>query len=93
MKKSLIMLLLVLGLTFIYNPDNNRGFVYYNQDKDNWIIIVDQHNNVLAYFRGVFSARENLQQGFDLWMKDKVEKGLPFKSIISPYGPEQKRRY
>ncbi len=91
--KKLLVMLLMLGLTVIYNPDSNRGFVYYNQDKDNWIIIVDQQYNVLVYFKGVFVQRENLQQGFDHWMKDKVEKGLPFKSIIIPYGPEQKRRY
>lgn len=92
--KKLLMLLLMLGLTFIYNPQTNIGFVYFNDASFNAIIIVDSTTNVLRYYQGVQYLEERLDLGFDAWLKDKIQKGMPFKSLIVPYRPlEQKRQW
>jgi len=91
MKKLLVMLLLVLGLTFIYNPQNNSGFVYINADSANWIILVDGNMNILRYYRANFTVEERLDQGIELWIRDKVDKGLPFKSMIIPFRSQQQQ--
>ncbi len=96
MKKILVFVILMLGLTFIYNPRNNSGFVYINNDTYNWIILVDVDSNVLRYYRAAPAGEERLDYGYDKWLRDKVEKGMPFKSVISPYPNQQlqeKRRY
>jgi hypothetical protein len=92
MKKIIVMLMLVLGLTFIYNPQTNVGFVYVNDSPSNWIILVDVNSNVLRYYQAVPGVEERLDYGFDRWLKDKVDKGFPFKSTIIPFPGQQKRR-
>jgi len=92
MKKFLIMLMLMLGLTFIYNPQTNTGFVYYNTAQENYIIIVDNTTNVLRYYKGVIEGEEGLQSGFENWMRDKIQKGMPFKSVIVPYRSPQEQQ-
>ena len=92
MKKMLAMLLLVFGITFIYNPETNTGFVYMNDANYNAIIMVDPHSNLLRYYRGTIYFEERLDYGFDVWMKDKVQKGLPFKSLIYPYRQQQQEQ-
>jgi len=97
MKKMLVMLLLMFGITFIYNPQTNVGFVYVNDSLDNYIILVDPGVNVLRYYKGVPAGEQRLDYGFDAWLKDKVNKGLPFKSSIIPWGQQyeqdQKKQY
>ncbi len=83
--KTLAMLLVLIGLTFIYNPATNTGFVYVNAVDYNCIIIVDNQTNVLRYYKGVPFQEEGLVSGFSVWLKDKVDKGMPFKSAIIPY--------
>ena len=91
MRKLIMMLMLVLGLTFFYNPQTNIGFVYVNDSPSNWIILVDVNSNVLRYYQAIPGVEERLDYGFDIWLKDKLDKGLPFKSTIIPF-PQQKRR-
>lgn len=91
MKKILVAYMLMLGLTFIYNPANGVGFVYLNQDIDNWIIIVDANMNVLRYYRAEFETEKKLDSSIDQWLRDKVEKGMPFKSQIIPYRSQQQQ--
>lgn len=92
MRKLIVMLMLVLGLTFIYNPQSNVGFVYVNDSPYNWIILVDVNSNVLRYYQGIPGVEERLDYGFDRWLKDKVDKEFPFKSSIIPFPGQQKRR-
>ena len=89
MKKLLVTLVLMLGLTFIYNPQSNSGFVYINSDPANWIILVDANMNVLRYYKASISGEERLDYGIEAWIQDKVNKGLPFKSIIIPFRSQQ----
>jgi len=91
MKKILVTWLLLLGLTFIYNAQTNSGFVYYNNSSENFIILVDTSTNSLVYFRGVPDGVEKLDTGFEKWLKDRVDKGMPFKSMVIPFKYEQKR--
>ena len=63
MKKTLVMLLLMLGLTFIYNPQTNTGFVYINAADYNFIILVDNQTNVLRYYRAIPYQEEGLVSG------------------------------
>ena len=93
MKKILVMLLLMLGLTFIYNPQTNVGFVYVNDSPDNYIILVDPGVNALRYYKGVSAGEQRLDYGFDAWLKDKVNKGLPFKSSIVPFEQQYQKRW
>lgn len=92
MKKLLVTLLLILGLTFIYNPQNNAGFVYINDDNSNWIILVDGNMNILRYYRAVSHSEERADRGLDHWIQDKLNKGLPFKSLIVPFRQQQQLR-
>jgi len=85
MKKLFVMLLLMLGITFIYNPQTNMGFVYMNATDANYIILVDNQTNVLRYYRGVLDGEEGLVSGYNNWLQDKINKGLPFKSTIAPF--------
>jgi hypothetical protein len=85
MKKTLGILFILIGLTFIYNPKTNIGFVYQNAADFNAIIIVDNDTNVMRYYRGVPYNEEGLENGFPAWLKDKMDKGMPFKSAIIPY--------
>ncbi len=85
MRKILVMVMLMLGITFIYNPQNNIGFVYMNASDFNYIILVDNQTNVLRYYRGVLETEEGLASGFQVWLQDKINKGLPFKSTIAPF--------
>lgn len=87
------MLLVVLGITFIYNPRTNTGFVYINNSPDNYIIIVDNDSNALRYYKGFVSGEERLDYGFDKWLRDKLDKGMPFKSVIIPYVPDARQQY
>jgi len=91
MKKTIVMLFLMLGITFIYNPQTNVGFVYINDADFNGIIMVDTSTNVLRYYKAVIFHEERMN--FDKWLQDKVDKGFPFKSSIIPFGRqyEQKR--
>lgn len=93
MKKWLAMLLLVLGLTFIYNPATNVGYVYINDETSNYIILVDSSSNTMRSYRGVLVHEYRLDQTFETWLRDKVNKGMPFKSIISPYRSQQQQQY
>jgi len=92
MKKVLVLWLLLLGLTFIYNAQTNSGFVYYNNSSENFIILIDTGTNSLVYFKGVQTGVEKLDTGFDKWLKDKVDKGMPFKSMVIPFNFEQQKR-
>jgi len=92
MKKLLSIWLLLLGLTFIYNAQTNSGFVYYTSSPENFIILVDTSTNSLVYFKGVPAGVERLDTGFDKWLKDKMDKGMPFKSMVIPFKFEQQRR-
>lgn len=91
MKKTTVIWILLLGLTFIYNAQTNSGFVYYNNSTENLIILVDTSTNSLTYFKGVKSGVEKLDTSFEKWLKDKVDKGMPFKSMVIPFNYEQKR--
>lgn len=91
--KKLAILLIVLGITFIYNPRTNTGFVYMNDADFNAIIIVDSSTDVLRYYRGVPYLEEKLGSGYENWLRDKINKGLPFKSVIVPYVPDVKKQY
>ncbi len=93
MRKILVMLLLLLGISFIYNPETETGFVYINSDVANWIILVDSHGNVLRYYKAFIQSEERLDLGFDSWLKDKIQKGMPFKSLIIPYRQQGQKRY
>jgi len=90
--RKILLMLLVLGITFIYNPETNIGFVYVNDATFNAIILVDSHSNILRYYRGVPFQEERLDQGFDSWLRDKVQKGMPFKSVIVPYRQQEQKR-
>ena len=79
------MLLLMLGVTFIYNPQTNVGFVYMNEANFNAIILVDPSSGVLRYYKGVSYHEESLATGWDAWLRDKQDKGFPFKSSIVPF--------
>jgi len=92
MKKFLLMWMLMLGLTFIYNPNTNYGFVYLNNSSDNYVIIVDENMNVLRYYKGIVSGEERLDHGMDKWLKDKMDKGLPFRGVIVPFQQQQQKR-
>lgn len=83
--KKILALLILIGLTFIYNPVTNTGFVYVNSADYNCIILVDNQTNVLRYYKGVPFFEEGLASGFSAWLKDKINKDLPFKSAIIPY--------
>ena len=83
--KKILALLVLIGLTFIYNPATNTGFVYINEATYNCIILVDNQTNVLRYYKGVPFLEEGLANGFSAWLKDKVDKDLPFKSAIIPF--------
>jgi len=85
MKKTLVMLMLMLGITFIYNPQTNVGFVYMNNADANYIILVDNQTNVLRFYKGVPDGEQRLDTGFNVWLQDKIDKGLPFKSTIAPF--------
>lgn len=89
--KKIFALLVLIGLTFIYNPVSNTGFVYVNNVAENYIILVD-HSNVLRYYKGVISVEERLDTGYEKWLRDKIEKGLPFKSAIIPYQQQYEER-
>lgn len=89
----MLMLMLMLGLTFIYNPQTNSGFVYLNTVNDNVIILIDPSTNLLRYYRGVPAGEERADQGMEIWLQDKVNKGLPFKSMIIPFRQQQQRGY
>ena len=91
MKKLLIMLLLVLGLTFIYNPSTRVGYVYVNNEPYNYIILMDPHSNTMRSYRGTIAQEWKLDEGFDAWMRDKVEKGMPFEAIITPFRQQQQQ--
>jgi hypothetical protein len=84
MRKAWVMFLLLIGLTFIYNPQTESGFAYINNSQDNYIIIVDPSTNTLYYFKGVYDSKERMDEGMDKWMKDKIKKVFPFKSYITP---------
>jgi|GEM_PF-4297807 len=84
MRKILVMSLLLLGVVFIYNPYSNSGFVYYDNAPFNTMIIVDQAHNVLVYQKGVSFFQESLNLGFDNWLRNKVQTGVPFTSVIVP---------
>lgn len=92
MRKILVMLLLVLGLTFIYNPQNNSGFVYFNNTTENYIILIDPSTNLLRYYRGIPDGEERADRGLEIWIQDKVNKGLPFKSMIIPFRQQQQKQ-
>lgn len=85
------MVLLLLGLTFIYNPQTDSGFVYFNNAAEHCIIIIDPSTKSLIYFTGIPTITERMDQGLEKWLKDKIDKGLPFKSMIIPFKYEQKR--
>ncbi len=85
MKKIFVMVMLMLGITFIYNPQTNMGFVYMNATDANYIILVDNQTNVLRYYKGIPAGEEGLERGFQVWLQDKIDKGLPFKSTIAPF--------
>lgn len=91
--KQIAMLLVMIGLTFIFNPRTNIGFVYDNAADFNAIIIVDNNTNVMRYYKGVPYMEEGLVTGFDVWLKDKVDKGYPFKSSIIPYKQVFEKKY
>ena len=92
--KKIFALLVLIGLTFIYNPATNTGFVYVNAASENFIILVDGNSNVLRYYKGVVFHEERLETGLDIWLRDKVEKGLPFKSSIIPFRQQyDQKRY
>ena len=93
MRKLMLIAMLMLGLTFIYNPQNNTGFVYINNDPSNWIVIIDPSTNSLIYYRAMPTGTERLDQGIEAWIRDKVDKGMPFKSMIIPFKPQQQRAY
>jgi hypothetical protein len=94
MKSRLALLLVLIGLTFIYNPQTNTGFVYLNEADYNCIIIVDNNTDVLRYYKGVVFYEERLKSGFSTWLQDKVDKGLPFKSAIIPFRQQyDQKRY
>jgi hypothetical protein len=91
MRKLMTVLVLMLGLTFIYNAQSNSGFVYINADPANWIILVDSNMNVLRYYRATVTGEERLDYGLEAWIQDKVNKGLPFKSMIIPFRQQQQQ--
>lgn len=94
MKSRLALLLVLIGLTFIFNPQTNTGFVYNNAADYNCIIIVDNNSNVLRYYKGIVFYEERLESGFSVWLQDKVNKGLPFKSSIIPFRQQyDQKRY
>ena len=87
----MLMLMLMLGLTFIYNPQTNSGFVYLNNTTEHVIILIDPSSNVLRYYRGIPDREERADKGLEAWIQDKVNKGLPFKSMIIPFRQQQQR--
>jgi len=89
MRKSILMFMLVLGLTFIYNPRTNSGYVYINQDPSHWIIIVDENRGIMQYYLATPNVHEDLGYGLEAWIRDKVDKGMPFKSMIIPFRYQQ----
>jgi len=91
MKKILLIYVLMLGLTFIYNPKNGVGFVYINSDTNNWIIIVDADMNVLRYYKAEAFTEKIMDETLESWLKDKIDKGLPFKSQIVPFRQQQQQ--
>ena len=92
MKKTLVMLLLMLGITFIYNPQTNSGFVYLNNETENYIILVDANSNVMRSYKAVPAGEIRLDLGFNAWLQDKISKGFPFKSVIIPYIPQDAKK-
>jgi len=85
MRKLILIAMLMLGLTFIYNPQTNSGFVYLNNTTENIIILIDPSTNLLRYYTGVPAGEERADRGMEVWLQDKVNKGLPFKSMIIPF--------
>ena len=92
MKKTLATLLVLIGLTFIYNPASNTGFVYVNTATENYIILVDSNSHVLRYYKALPSGEERLDTGFEKWLQDKINKGMPFKSAIIPYSQQYEEK-
>jgi hypothetical protein len=85
MKNLMTLLLLIFGLTFIYNPVTGVGFVYVNDADFNAVIIADPTTNTMHYFKGVPYFQERMDTGMQKWLADKQLKGFPFKSNITPY--------
>jgi len=83
--KKILLAMALFGITVILNPQTNSGFVYINTVDYNVLILVDQNTNTMRYYKGVPFAEEGLDKGFNIWLKDKIDKGFPFTGVIVPY--------
>ncbi len=93
MKKLLMLVVVFLGLTFLYNPSTNVGFVFVNDSENNAIVLVDPGSNSLNFYAGNFIGTERMDKGLDVWLDNMMKGGWNFKSTISPFTKKQGIQY
>ena len=89
MNKRLLLAMVILGLTFIYNSSMDTGFVFVNNSASNAIILVDPSTNSLNFYEGNFAGTQRADQGIEKWLDSMMKGGWNFKSSIIPYTQKQ----
>ena len=86
---TLTMLLIILGLTFLYNPQAGMGVVYVNNHTGNGVILIDPSTNTMTVYEAKPIRVEKMNTGFETWLNNFMKSDPSnLRSVIQPLAEE-----